>query len=112
MPRLIGTMKAKELLFTGKIISAQEALDMGLISRIVPQDELKDEVMQLAETLANSATRAIGMTKIFLNKIWRMDLNEALEYEKFMQAELMKTDDHQNAVKAFWNKEKPVFMGK
>ena len=112
MPRLIGMAKTKELLFTGKIFSAQEALDMGLISRIVPQDGLRDEVMQLAETLANAATRAIGMTKIFLNNIWRMDLNEALEYEKYMQSALMQTEDHKNAVEAFWKKEKPVFKGR
>ncbi|MDY7034383.1 MAG: enoyl-CoA hydratase [Thermodesulfobacteriota bacterium] len=112
LPRLIGMAKAKELLFTGKIITAQQALEMGLINKVVPADELESTTMKLAQKLSQSATRAIGMTKNFLHKTWLMDLEEALEYEAFMQKELMKTTDHQEAVKAFLNKTKPTFSGK
>ena len=112
LPRLIGMAKAKELLFTGKIISAREALEMGLINQVVSPDKLEETVMKLAETLSQSATRAIGMTKIFLHKVWQMDLREALEYEAFMQEELVKTEDHREAVKAFLSKTKPFFKGK
>jgi len=112
LPRLIGMAKAKELLFTGKIISAIEAMEMGLINRVVPLEQLEETVMKLAEKLSKSATRAIGMTKVFLHKAWHMDLDESLEYEEVMQRELLKTDDHKNAIKSFLNKTKPVFTGK
>lgn len=112
LPRLIGISKAKELLFTGKIVNAKEALEMGLINRVVPVEDLEGAVMELAEKLSQSATKAIGMTKTFLHKAWRMDLGEVLEYETFVQKELIKTTDHQDAVKAFLNKTKPVFRGK
>ena len=112
LPRLVGMAKAKELLFTGKIISAREALEMGLINEVVPTDKLEERVMKLAETLSQSATRAIGMTKVFLHKVWQMDLKEALEYEALMQSALVETEDHREAVKAFLNKTKPVFRGR
>ena len=110
--RLIGMAKAKELLFTGKIISAREAFEMGLINNVVPPEELEESVMKLAERLSRGATKAIGKIKTFLHKAWFMDLKETLEYEAFMQMELMSTTDHQEAVKAFINKTKPVFTGK
>ena len=112
LPRLVGITKAKELLFTGKIVGAKEALEMGLITDVVPSEKLEETVMKLAEKLSQSATKAIGMTKIFLQKAWGMDLKNALEYEAFVQMELVKTVDHQDAVKAFLNKQKPVFKGK
>ena len=112
LPRLIGMAKAKELLFTGKIISAQEALKLGLINSVVPSKKLEETVMKLAEKLSRSATKAIGMTKTFLNKAWQMDIKEAMEYETSMQKELLKSVDHQEAVNAFFNKSKPVFTGK
>ena len=112
LPRLIGLAKARELLFTGRIFSSGEALEMGMISNMVPAEELEKTVMKLAGKLSQSATRAIGMAKTFLHKAWGMDLKEALKHEAFMQNELMKTEDHKMAVKAFLNKEKPVFKGK
>ena len=110
--RRIGMVKTKELLFTGKIFSAQEALDMGLINQIVPLMELEETTMKLAEKLSRSATRAIGMTKSYLHSVWQMDIKEALKYEASMQIELMKTIDHKESVKAFFNKSKAVFIGK
>ena len=68
--------------------------------------------MKLAERLSRSATRAIGMTKTFLHKAWQMDIKEAMEYEADMQTVLLKSVDHKEAVKAFFNKTKPVFIGK
>ena len=112
LPRLIGMAKTKELLFTGKIISANEALEIGLINTVVPPEDLENTVMKLAERLSKSATKAIGLTKTFLNKIWQMDFEEALEYEASMQKELINTIDHQQAKKAFLNKTRPVFIGK
>ena len=112
LPRLVGLAKAKELIFTGKIISAKEACKIGLINRVVSNEDLEMEVMKLAEKLSNMATKAIGMGKTFLHKAWNMDIHEVLKYEAQMQNELMKTADHQNAVKSFLNKRKPVFNGK
>ncbi|MDO8785206.1 MAG: enoyl-CoA hydratase-related protein, partial [Syntrophales bacterium] len=87
-------------------------LDMGLINEVAPTDRLEETVMKLAGTLSQSATRAIGMTKVFLHKVWQMDLQEALAYEAKMQGELVKTEDHQQAAKAFLNKTKPSFRGR
>ncbi|MDY6967727.1 MAG: enoyl-CoA hydratase [Spirochaetota bacterium] len=112
LPRLIGLARAKELLFTGKLLGAKDALEMGLINNVVPQHELEETAMKLAEKLSQSATIAIGKTKKFLHKAWQMDIIESLEYEASMQKALMDTIDHQQAVKAFINKDKPVFIGK
>ena len=112
LPRLIGLAKTKELLFTGKIISAREAEQIGLINQVVPADQLEETVMKLAAQLAQSATRAIGMMKTFLHKVWQMDLANALQYEAYVQSECIKTEDHQEAVRAFLEKKKPVFKGK
>ena len=112
LPRLIGMARAKELLFTGKLLGAKEALEMGLINDVAPQQELEETAMKLAEKLSQSATIAIGKTKKFLQKAWQMDIIESLEYEADMQKELMETTEHQQAVKAFINKDKPVFIGK
>lgn len=112
LPRLIGLARAKELIFTGKIISAKEAFEIGLINQVVSNENLETEVMKLAEQLSNMATKAIGMSKIFLHKAWNMNIYDALDYEARMQSKLMETMDHKNAVIAFLNKSKPVFKGK
>jgi len=112
LPRLVGLARAKELIFTGKNISGEEAFEIGLINRVVDNKDLEPEVMKLAEKLSGMATKAIGMAKTFLHGAWKMDITEALEYEGSMQQELMKTEDHKNAVKSFLKKNKPVFEGK
>ena len=111
LPRLVGMAKAKELLFSGKVIDANEALQIGLVNQVVPSDQLEATTMELAKQLAKSATKAIGLTKSFLHKVWQMDLDAALEYEGNVQAACIKTYDHQEGVKAFLEKRPAEFRG-
>ena len=111
LPRLVGMAKAKELLFSGKVIDANEALQIGLVNQVVPSDQLEATTMELAKQLANSATKAIGLTKSFLHKVCQMDLDAALEYEGNVQAACIKTYDHQEGVKAFLEKRPAEFRG-
>ena len=112
LTRMVGVHLAKEMAFTGMRVNAQEAKEMGLINRVVPHDQLTDVTMALAEKLANSPTRAIGVAKKMIQKAWLMDMSALLEYESLVQPELTESYDHKEGVKAFLEKREPVFLGK
>lgn len=112
LPRLVGLAKAKELLFTGKIIDAKEAERIGLINQVVPTDQLESTTMELASKLAQGATRAIGTTKTLLNRVADMDMMSALEYEASVASLMVQTEDHKEGVEAFIQKREPRFQGK
>lgn len=111
LPRLIGLPKAKELVFRGKTISAEEAEKLGLINQVVPHDQLLPEAIELANELAQGPTRAIGLAKTMLNECYEMDLQKSLDYEALAQVITAQSDDHQEGVKAFTEKRKPKFKG-
>jgi enoyl-CoA hydratase/carnithine racemase len=111
LPRLIGHGRAAELLLSGRSMAADEALACGFFSRVVPVDQLRAAVVQLAEELAEGPTFAHGMTKTMLNQEWNMGLEQALEAEAQAQAICMKTDDFRRAYEAFSAKQRPTFKG-
>lgn len=111
LPRLIGMPKAKELVFRGKMITAEEAEKLGLINRVVPHDQLLSEAMALANELAQGPTKAIGLAKTMLHESAEMDLQKALNYEALAQAVTVQTDDHKEGIQAFAEKRKPKFTG-
>ena len=111
LPRLIGHGRAAELLFTGRFMSAEEAVQWGFYSRTVEPDALQDEARALARELAKGPTFAHAMTKAALHQEWAMGIDEALEAEAQTQALCMGTKDFARAYEAFARKEQPVFEG-
>lgn len=112
LPRIIGMARAMEMVFTGRKVGAEEALSMGLINQLVPDEELPAATKKLATKLASLPTRGIGLTKRAFNRSWTADLQDQLEYEAFVQTSAGKTADHVEGVKAFLEKRKPEFKGR
>ena len=111
LPRLIGMHKAKELAFTGEIIDAAGAKEIGLVNRVVSEDELEGVVAELAARLAEGAPIAIGLTKALLNESLSRSMEEALEAEALSQTINGKTTDAREAISAFLEKRAPYFVG-
>ena len=112
LSRLIGAARAKELLFTGEMFDAQTALQMGLVSRIVPADKLIEEVTALATTIAAMPAVALKMIKHAVDHGINMDLNSALIYEgeSFMLS--YTSEDGREGLRAFVEKRKPNYKDK
>jgi enoyl-CoA hydratase/carnithine racemase len=111
LPRLIGQGRASELLFTGRVMSAEEGERWGFHNRIVPSDRVLDEAQGLARTLAAGPTFAHGITKTQLNNEWNVSLETAIEMEAQAQAICMATNDFRRAFEAFAAKKTPEFKG-
>lgn len=111
VPRAIGIQKAKELVFTGRIIDAYEAERIGMIMKVVEPDKLDETVNQLAGQIALGPSIANGLAKYMLNRNLYRSLEEAIENEAFAQSFCMQTEDHREAVLAFKEKRKPKFSG-
>ncbi|MCL6599913.1 MAG: enoyl-CoA hydratase/isomerase family protein [Alicyclobacillus macrosporangiidus] len=112
LPRLVGLTKALELAMLGETVSAEEALRIGLVYRVVPHDELAAQAEQLAERLAALPTRAIGYTKRALYQAMHASLRDQLTLEAELQQLAGQTEDHREGVRAFLEKRKPVFHGR
>lgn len=112
LPRLIGMAKALELLFTGDVLSPQEALEIGLVNRVVPHDRLMDETMILAEKISSKPPLAVRMMKRAVYQAQTSTLRSHLDYISSQLALLSETQDHQEAARAFLEKRKPIFLEK
>jgi enoyl-CoA hydratase/carnithine racemase len=112
LPRLIGMGKALELLLTGEVLSPQEALEIGLVNRVVPHDRLMEETMILAEKIASKPPLAIRMMKRAVYQAQASTLRAHLDYISSQIALLSETQDHQEAARSFLEKRKPTFLGK
>ena len=112
LPRLVGVSKALELLFTGDDINPQEALELGLVNRVVPHDRLMDETIIMAEKIARKPPLAIRMIKRAVYQAQTGTLRSHLDYISSQAALLSGTQDHHEAAKAFLEKRKPKFIGK
>jgi enoyl-CoA hydratase len=111
LPRLIGTGRAKELLFTGDPINAQEAYRIGLANKVVPLESLLDEANKMASVLLERPGVALMMNKIAVNDGMNMDMRSALAYEVRCFATLFSTEDQKEGIQAFIEKRKPNFKG-
>lgn len=112
LPRLVGMSKAFELCAMGNKVKAAEALQLGVVSKVVPADQLDAAVKEYTDYFAKAPTKAIGIIKKMLNKASTADLDDMLDYEAYCQETAGSTYDHQEGVKAFLEKRKPVFLGK
>jgi 2-(1,2-epoxy-1,2-dihydrophenyl)acetyl-CoA isomerase len=111
LPRAIGTPMAAALMMTGEKISATRAAELGMIYRVVPNDQLEAESMKLAVTLAQMPTKGLALTKRALNDSMKNNLEAQLELEENLQREAGRTHDFDEGVAAFKEKRAPTFKG-
>lgn len=111
LPRLVGMERARDLYFSGAILSAEEARRIGMVSRVVPHDDLERETMDYAGRLATGPTLAYARMKENLNRTWSNDLLTHLDQEALNMRLSGLTQDHREAAKSFVEKRQPVFTG-
>ena len=111
LPRLVGMAKACEMIFTGDMIDAQEALRLGIVSAVYPPDELMPAVRELAGKIAAGPPIAIRLAKRALYHGEGVDLRSALEFETFAQNVCSETEDAREGIRAFVEKRPPSFQG-
>jgi len=111
LPRLVGAARAAEITMLGDPVSAEDALRIGLVSRVVAADALTPEAHTVAARLAASAPRALALTKRALESGWDRSLDEALEYEAQLQDLAGRTTDHREGMTAFVEKRPPRYTG-
>jgi enoyl-CoA hydratase/carnithine racemase len=112
LPKFIGIHKAKELIFSGKRIFAEEALKIGLVNAVFPHEELLPKTMEFANHLADQAPIALALSKEAVNRSYDKLFAEMLNVEQEFNAKCYASEDHREAATAFVEKRKPVFKGK
>ena len=112
LPRLVGMHRAKELAFFADIITAKDAVDMGLVNRVVPAGELDAFVTDWADRLAAGPPIALALSKRLLTNSLSMTMDEALEAEGMAQSVNVGTEDAREALQAFLDKREPRFEGR
>lgn len=112
LPRTLGYHRAFELATKATKLTAHDALQMGLINKVVTAEELDAAVQAEAEFYANAPTKAIALMKKMLTKGMTNDLDSVLDYEAYCQEIAGYTEDNEEGVKAFLEKRKPVFKGR
>ena len=112
LTRLVGRTKAKEMVFTGKMIDARTAEQLGIVNMVVPADKFREAVRQFALELALKAPVAIKVAKALIDKGAEIGLDSALALEREGFGVVASTEDLQEGVNAFTEKRKPVFKGK
>lgn len=112
LPRLIGRAKAKELIFTGDMISAEEAANIGLVNRIVPQEQLLEESRKLGGRILKHGPVAVRLAKTAINRGTEMNLDDGLAYEIETVSLAFSTEDKAEGMNAFVEKRKPDFKGR
>jgi len=112
LPRLIGKGRAKELILTGKMITAQEAFQMGIVNKICPQGSLMEETKKVAAQIASNGTVAVRLAKMLVDSGLNMDLAEACAFESYAFGIGFATEDQKEGMAAFLEKRKPNFKGR
>lgn len=109
LPRLVGLGAATDMMLTGRSVEAEEALRIGLISRLVPEAELDSTIAELAKTLAGGAPKTTAFTKRAIRRSLEHDMETEFDYEIFAQVQCLQSEDHKEGVSAFLSKRAPVF---
>jgi 2-(1,2-epoxy-1,2-dihydrophenyl)acetyl-CoA isomerase len=106
LPRLIGLAKAKELMFIGETLDAKEAYRIGMINRVVPEEDLERVAKELATKMATGPLKPIGLMKAILNKSTHLDFPSLLQLEFEAQEICSQTEDHKKRIQAFLERKK------
>jgi enoyl-CoA hydratase/carnithine racemase len=109
LPRLIGPTKAKELILTGRRVSAETALDMGLVSRVVPRSSLMEEARSLAEEIAANSPLALAYAKAAVDLASETTIEQGLRYETAAICATLSSEDYKIGLAAFADRKKPDF---
>lgn len=112
LPRLVGTAKACELIFTGDSIDAAKALELGIVNAVLAPEDLMAETWRLARRIADGPPVAIALSKRGIYHNEAVDLRAGLEFETFAQTLCRETEDSKEGVRAFIEKRAPVFRGR
>ncbi len=112
LPKLVGLGKAKELIYTGRMVGAVEAEQIGLVNKVVEMDALIDEAMNMAKMIAANAPLAVSYSKASINKAYEMDTDIGNTIEETYFGLCFATEDQKTGMEAFLNKEKANFTGK
>ncbi|MEA2089778.1 MAG: enoyl-CoA hydratase-related protein [Thermoproteota archaeon] len=112
LPRLVGKTVAKEMIYTGKMITAQKAEQLGLVNKVVPINQLMSAVKEFASELADKPPVALEIAKSLINRGMETDLETALTFERESFGVVASTKDLKEGVSAFIGKRKPEFKGK
>ena len=112
LPRLVGYAKAFELAALGNEVSAEEALGLGIVNRVFADEPFFDESKEILEKFAGGPTRVYSLLKKMLSYSSNASLEQSLEYEAYMQEIAGRTEDAQEAIRAFIEKRQPVFKGR
>ena len=112
LPRLMGEKRAKELIFTGRMMDAGEALGYGIVNRVVPLAELREATQQLVSDLLRNSPAILKLAKIAVNKSLETPLSVGMSYERDLFALCFGTEDQKEGAKAFLEKRKPTYSGR
>lgn len=112
LTRLIGVSRSLELLYTGRSVKAQEAKELGLVNKVVADDQLRETTLKTAEQIAKQPEIAIKLTRELVLQGAKVDIETAVKAEHFAYNVCRQTRDHEEAVRAFLEKRTPIFKGK
>ena len=112
LTQYLGIARAKDLVYTARVVPASEALELGLVVRVVPDGKLESEARALAAELAESATYALALAKKMFHSMYVPTLEQLLEMETLASGAVRLTHDHKEGVDAFKEKRPPKFLGK
>lgn len=109
LPRIVGLQVAKELVFSGRVVKAEEARVMKIVYRVVPDNELQGAAVALARRFTGASTLALGLAKTMLNQSFHLDQHAMAEMEAFAQAICLDSPYHKEAVAGFLDKQPSCF---
>lgn len=109
LPRVVGVAKAKELIYTGKVIKADEALAIGLVNEVVAPEELMDKAMDLARSIAANSGSAVALSKEAIDRGLQMDIDSAIKVENDLFALCFAHEDQKEGMNAFVEKRQAAF---